>query len=79
MDSYNNRNVNNNDNDNYICLPPNPTRMEIDDFIVKYKNTDALKSIVREIYAKDNIGKGLHPCEEYLLELTESVFMFGAI
>jgi hypothetical protein len=28
-----------------------------------------LKSIVREIYAKEGAGALLHPCEEYLLGL----------
>ncbi len=50
-------------------LPMNPTRKEIDDFVVNYHNTDALKSIVREIYAKEGTGALLHPCEEYLLRL----------
>jgi len=48
-------------------LPVNPTRKDIDDFVVKYHNIDALKSIVREIYAKEGAGALLHPCEEYLL------------
>ena len=48
-------------------LPVNPTRKDIDDFVVNYHNIDALKSIVREIYAKDGAGALLHPCEEYLL------------
>jgi hypothetical protein len=50
-------------------LPVNPTRNDIDDFVVNYHNIDALKSIVREIYAKEGAGALLHPCEEYLLRL----------
>ena len=52
-----------------MFLPVNPTRKEIDEFVVKYHNTDALKTIVREIYAKEGAGALLHPCEEYLLGL----------
>lgn len=52
-----------------MFLPVNPTRKEIDEFVVKYYNTDALKTIVREIYAKEGAGALLHPCEEYLLTL----------
>jgi hypothetical protein len=50
-------------------LPVNPTRKDIDDFVINYRNIDALKSIVREIYAKEGAGALLHPCEEYLLRL----------
>jgi hypothetical protein len=50
-------------------LPVNPTRKDIDDFVINHHNIDALKSIVREIYAKEGAGALLHPCEEYLLRL----------
>jgi hypothetical protein len=50
-------------------LPVNPTRKDIDNFVVNYHNIGALKSIVREIYAKEGAGALLHPCEEYLLRL----------
>lgn len=50
-------------------LPVNPTRKDIDDFVVNYHNIGDLKSIVREIYAKEGAGALLHPCEEYLLRL----------
>lgn len=52
-----------------MFLPANPTKKDIDDFVANYHNIDALKSIVREIYAKDGAGALLHPCEEYLLTL----------
>jgi hypothetical protein len=52
-----------------MFLPINPTRKDIDDFVIKYHNFDALKTIVREIYAKEGAGALLHPCEEYLLRL----------
>jgi hypothetical protein len=52
-----------------MILPINPTRKEIDDFVIKYHNFDALKTIVREIYAKEGAGALLHHCEEYLLRL----------
>jgi|LakMenEpi03Aug12_release.lakeMendotaPanAssembly.Ray.scaffolds.fasta_scaffold6378975_1 hypothetical protein len=53
----------------YNCsLPPNPTRAEIDEYVVNFHNTEELKYVVREIRAKESVGALLHPCEQYLIE-----------
>ncbi len=53
----------------YNCsLPPNPTRADIDEYVVNFHNTEELKYVVREIRAKESVGAFLHPCEQYLIE-----------
>jgi len=48
-------------------LPLNPTRMDIDNYIKNYGNSEDIKRIVREILAKESVGRLLHPSEDYIL------------
>ena len=54
------------------CAPANPTRAEIDAYILTERTSDAgaetLRSIVREIECKSGAGALLHPAEEYFVE-----------
>jgi hypothetical protein len=48
-------------------LPLNPTRTDIDNYIKNYGNSEDIKRIVREILAKESVGRLLHPSEDYIL------------
>lgn len=48
-------------------LPLNPTRMDIDNYIKNYGNSEEMKRIIREILAKESVGRLLHPSEDYIL------------
>lgn len=52
--------------------PANPTRADIDAYILTERTSDAgmatLNGIVREIECKSGVGALLHPAEEYFVE-----------
>ncbi len=41
--------------------------MDIDNYIKNYGNSEDIKRIVREILAKESVGRLLHPSEDYIL------------
>lgn len=48
-----------------IPFNPNPTQLEIDNFIYYSNNVEKITRIVKEINAKEGVGAFLHPMEEY--------------
>jgi hypothetical protein len=47
----------------------NPTRAEIDDYIVNNRHSLIVKNTRREIECKSAVGALLHPAEEYFLDV----------
>jgi hypothetical protein len=51
-----------------VLKTENPTRRDIDELMLNSKNAEDINYIIREINAKEYLGKSLHPCEEYFRE-----------
>lgn len=54
-----------------ILIPGNlnPTRAEIDDYIVNNRHSLIVQNTRREIECKSAVGALLHPAEEYFLDV----------
>lgn len=64
-----------------VIIPANanPTRADIDAYILTERTSDAgvatLRGIVREIECKSGVGALLHPAEEYFAEVAAAIAM----
>ncbi len=51
----------------------NPTRAEIDDYIVNNQHSLIVQNTRREIECKSAVGALLHPAEEYFLDIVNKL------